>query len=462
MKLSLDYICQAVSGEILKGDKKTSINGITTDSRQISPGALFFALKGEQYDGHNFVLEALEKGASAAVISESIDISRIRPEQVVIKVNDTLQALQDLAQSYRQQFNLPVIAVTGSVGKTTTKDIIASCLQSRFNTLKTEGNLNNDIGVPLTIFQLERNYQAAVLELAMRARGEIKRLAKISRPTGAVITNIEPVHLETMQTIENIALSKCEVLSELDKDNFALINGDDELLVNTAQNYSCKLFTFGRKKTCDFQIKKVTVENKGIEVDIRLIDKEDRFYFPVPSVKLAYNVAGGIAAAYLLGINIEETKTRLAKFIPSGNRLNIIYLPEGGIIINDTYNANPISMTAALETSKAIRKTGKLIAVLGDMFEMGDYEISGHMEVGRKVYETGVDILVAVGERAEHIAKGAIEAGMPSEQVYHFASKPEGLELLLKIHSTRDTILFKASRGMEFETLVSDMFKPVG
>ncbi len=460
MQLNLDYISKGIDGKILKGDKKSFIYGVETDSRQIRPGTLFFAIKGEQYDGHDFVLEAFKKGASAAVISESIDFASYPMEnKAIIKVDDTLQALQDFARNYRQQFNIPVVAVTGSVGKTTTKDIITRCLSSRFDTLKTEGNFNNDIGLPLTILQLERDYQAAVFELAMRARGEIERLTKIARPTCAVITNVEPVHLETLETIENIALSKCEVLSELDSDNFAVINGDNELLVNTARVYPCKLFTFGHNKTCDFQIEKVLVENKGIQVDVRLIDKHDKFYFPIPSVKLATNVTAALAVAYLLGVDLEETKTSLAKYTPSSNRLNVIYMPEGGVVINDTYNANPVSMAAALETGKELKGKGKWIAVLGDMFELGDYEIPGHMEVGRKAVETGVNILIAVGDRAKYIARGALEAGMLPEQVHYFTSKEKSLEFLSSIYDTKDTVLFKASRGMQLETLVDELLE---
>lgn len=459
MILSLDYISQTVNGEIVKGDGKGHIYSVTTDSRQLSPKSLFIALIGEKYNGHDFVFEALEKGASAAIISETIkNFKNIQKDRAVIRVDDTLQALQDLARGYREQFNIPVIAVTGSVGKTTTKDIIAACLSPFYNTLKTEGNLNNDIGLPLTILRLKGGYQAAVLELAMRGLGEIERLTRVSRPTCAVITNIEPVHLETMGSIENIALAKCEVLTELGADNFALIDGDNELLIETARNknFACQLYTFGYQQNCDFQIKKVAVEKRGIKIDMRLMDKEDQFFFPVPSVKLATNVASALAVIHLLGFDTQKTKTPLAKFTPSGNRLNIIYLPEGGIIINDTYNANPISMAAALETSRALKSDGKLIAVLGDMFEMGYYEAAGHQEVGEKAFDSGVDILVAIGERARYIAKGATKAGMPPQNVYHFSSKPESLKLLKSISGKKDTVLFKASRGMEFETLVKE------
>lgn len=454
MKMDIDFVCKSVDGKIVYGEKKGFVSCVCTDSRSIAPGSLFVALRGERFDGHDFVLEAFEKGAYAAIVEKGWNEKKILPGKVVIKVADTLKALQILAKSYRKRFNIPVVAVTGSVGKTTTKEIIASLLKSRFNTLKTEGNFNNDIGVPLTLFRLEEYHEAAVVELAMRARGEIDRLAYIVQPYCAVITNVEPVHLETLGSMENIARAKCEVLKHVNSDGFALINGDNEILKRTAEDYSCRKYTFGYNKDCDFRIKKVENKNNGINIEADIFEKSCNMFFPVPTSKMAYNVVAGVAVAYLLGVDINEMVSFLADYQPETNRLNVITLSSGGKVINDTYNANPLSMEAALETGRNLREKGRLIAVLGDMYELGSYEIDGHLKVGEKAFENDVDILVTVGKLGKYIAEGALRAGMPADRIYSFQNKEEALSFLCYSLNADDTVLFKASRGMKMEVLV--------
>lgn len=455
MHADIGFICNSVNGRLILNNSTSIINGVETDSRYVKAGTLFFALKGEKHDGHDFVVQAFKNGAEAAVISKNIAYEAATFEgKSLIKVEDTLQALQDFARAYRSLYNIPVIAVTGSVGKTTTRDIIACCLQSSFITLKTEANYNNDIGLPLTILKLNDKHQAAVVEMAMRGLGEIERLAKIARPTCAVISNIEPVHLETLGTLGNIAQAKCEVLAELNKDSFAVINGDNNLLLRTANKYPCRKYTFGYNEGCDFQVVDVCLKEKGIIMTARLLESKQEFYFPVPSVRLAGNVISAVAVATLLGVNIDKIRSGLSDYKASGNRLNIMQVTEGGIIINDTYNANPVSMAAALETGKGLAGSNNFIAVLGDMYELGAYEVPGHIEVGKKAAATGVDVLIAVGERARHIARGALEAGMPENRVLYFASKAAALEYLCNSAKRSDTVLFKASRGMKLETMV--------
>ncbi|MBO8159318.1 UDP-N-acetylmuramoyl-tripeptide--D-alanyl-D-alanine ligase [Thermosyntropha sp.] len=459
MKLSIDFICQSVSGKILHGENAGFITDVNIDSRRITPQSLFIALQGERFDGHDFILEAFEKGACAAIVHKDINTEKIDKDKVLIRVEDTLKALQMLAKSYREQFEIPVVAVTGSVGKTTTKEIIASCLSSQFNTLKTEGNYNNDIGVPLTIFRLEGYHQAAVIEMAMRAKGEIDRLADIVRPFCAVITNVEPVHLETLGSLENIAHAKCEVLPYVSSGGFALLNGDNEILLDAAKSYSCRKYTFGYNKDCDFRIVKVDVEKKGIKIKTSLLGKDYSFHFPSFTSKLAYNAVAAIALSYLLGIDVDKAINDMANYAFGENRLNVLTFDEGGTVINDTYNANPLSMEAALETGRRFKKSGRFVAVLGDMYELGDYEVPGHLKVGLKAFENKVDILVAVGEKAEYIAKGALEAGMNPENVYYFKDKELAQEFLRHNFNRQDTVLFKASRGMKLETMIEDYLR---
>lgn len=452
--LNLGYLCQAVKGKLINGQGETRFNGVTTNSRQVTPGQVYFALPGEKHDGHQYVGEAYDQGAVAAVIAREIGNDYNKP---LIMVKDTVRALQSLASEYRSIFQIPVIAVTGSVGKTTTKDILARCLESSLVTLKTPGNFNNDIGLPLTLLGLEAKHQAAVVEMAMRSPGEIKRLAEVARPNAAVITNAEPVHLETMHTLENIARAKCEVLSVLSSRDFAVVNGDNKILVQAARQYDCIIYTFGYEKTCDFRILKVDAANREMQIRADFRGQEECIVFPLPAVKLAYNVIAALAVCFLLGQNMPRAIGSLENFKPGDNRLNITRLKAGGVIINDSYNANPLSMSAALETAGQLRGEGKFVAVLGDMYELGAYEEEGHLMVGRKAVDSGVDLLVTIGRKSLLIAQGARSKGMPPDKVFSFADRESAISFIKERLKQEDTLLVKASRGMELEKLIGEL-----
>lgn len=455
MNLRLDYIARNIGGNIIQNSGQ-NITSISTDSRSLKPGALFFALSGENFDGHNFVLNAVEQGAAAVVVSKMTEKLKSCANAGIIVVPDTLGALQELAANYRNEFEIPVVAVTGSVGKTTTKDILANCLSQDRKTLKTSGNFNNEIGLPLTLLGLEPEYQAAVVEMAMRARGEISKLALIARPSCAIITNVEPVHLETMGSLENIAIAKCEVLESLGPNDFAVINGDNDLLIKTAGAFNCKKYTFGTHRDCDIEIINIKSAETGINIELRIFNEKDIFHFPVPAPELAGNVAAAAGVAHLLGVSMEDIKKGIRDFRCSNNRLHIIELPDGGKAINDTYNANPVSVTAALQVARTLDGSTRTVAVLGDMLELGNYEVPGHMKVGKKAAELGIDVLVTLGERSAYTARAALEAGMRKEAVKHFLDRDECLAWLKKYVSKRDIVLFKASRGMKLETLLEE------
>lgn len=451
MELGINDICQIVNGRQIGSDGL--ITSISIDSRLITAGSLFVAIKGDNHDGHNFLPQAMEAGARAAVISQDNVVNGRFEGKSFIVVDNTLDALQKLAAYYRSTFKIPVIAVTGSVGKTTTRDLIASCLQSKYKVLKSYGNFNNDIGVPLSIFRLNKEYEAAVFELAMRARGEISRLASIAQPDYAVITNIEKVHLETLGSLDNIARAKCEVLENIKDQGFALLNGDSEILMKTAQHYPCRKYTFGYNKGCDFCLERAIVEKNQTRLITRLQDNRDEFIFPLPAPKLAHDVLAAVGMACLLGVSVDSIKASLAYYNPTGNRLKILDFPEGGCLIDDTYNANPLSMIAALETARGLKGKGRLVAILGDMFELGTYEVPGHLEVGTEVFNNKVDMLITVGKAARYISLGAEQAGV--KDTVHFNNKDDCLEFILaNVHKT-DTILVKASRGMQMETLIA-------
>jgi UDP-N-acetylmuramoyl-tripeptide--D-alanyl-D-alanine ligase len=454
MRLDLNFVVDSVGGTLMAGAQPSWVEGINTDSRKVKPGNLFFALQGENFDGHDYIAQVWQAGGAAVVVSKHVEIPAGDKAGAVILVEDTLEALQKLAGRYRQLFTIPIVAVTGSVGKTTTKDMLAQCLAPVYKTLKTPGNYNNEIGLPITLLSMDEQHQAAVVELGMRAPGEIYHLARIVRPTYAIITNIEHVHLETMSSMENIAQAKCEVLEFIAKDKFALINGDNELLVKTASRYLNPKYTFGFGNNCDFQVLRAEKLGSGINVALRLLDTSEDFYCPVPAKRLAVNLAAAAGMAYLMGVSLENIKKGIVLYEPSGNRLKIINLPAGGTIIDDTYNANPLSMMAALEVCKDISAGRKTVAVLGDMLELGNYEIDGHIQVGKRVAELELDILVTIGHRSAYIGQGALLNGMPKVRIKHYKSWEESLSWLKKHIGQQEVVLFKGSRGMQLEKLM--------
>ncbi len=456
MRLELDFIIESMQGKLLTGPASGWVKGVCTDSRKIQPGQLFFALQGEKFDGHNYIKDVLDKGAAGVVVSKLEDPNLKELMGPIILVQDTLIALHKLAGRYRQLFDIPIVAVTGSIGKTTTKDILADCLAPVYETLKTQGNYNNEIGLPLTLMNLDKKHGSAVVELAMRASGEISYLANIVQPTYAIITNVERVHLETMGSLENIARAKCELLDYIAKDKFALINGDNDLLLQTAKVYTCHKYSFGYKNNNDFQVLGTETNGLGINVKLRLLDMTDNFYFPVPANHLAVNIAAAAGTAYLMGVSPNEIKKSLAVYQASGNRLRIINLPEGGTVIDDTYNANPVSMMAALEVCRDISAGRRSVVLLGDMLELGEFEVEGHTAVGKKVAELGLDMLVTIGERAAYIRQGAVQNGMSVEKIKNFSSREGCLPWLKQNLCRQETVLFKGSRGMQLDKLVQE------
>lgn len=457
MQLTLEYVQQAIGGSLIRGAKQLEITGVATDSRQVKSGDIFFALHGEKYDGHRFVEQAFAQGASSAVVS-TIDPDKLYGDrQGLIVVADTLQALQDLAAAWRRNFTLPLIAITGSVGKTTTRDILGAVLSTRWSTLIPQANYNNDIGLPLTLLRLGYEHKAAVVELAMRGPGQIQRLVRVTRPTAAVITNVEPVHLETLGSLENIANAKCEILESVQ--DFAIINGDNSYLETAAADYSCPRYTFGYNENCDFRLLNTVLTSGRLNIYARLLKEEACFEFAVPARQLAGNVMAAAAVAYLYGFSVEEIKQGVNQYQPTGNRLDITGLDQGGFLINDTYNANPVSMAAALEAGREIAGDNRFVAVLGDMYELGEYEIEGHRAVGAKAAQLGVDILITIGERSRLISEEAQNCGLSPDQIYHFPAKKDSIPLLRNQISRKDTVLFKASRGMQLETVVDDWLK---
>ncbi|MDF9408638.1 UDP-N-acetylmuramoyl-tripeptide--D-alanyl-D-alanine ligase [Pelotomaculum isophthalicicum JI] len=450
---TLGEIAQAINGEIIQGDSGIVINRVSTDSRRIEPGSLFFALRGTRYDAHQFLDQAIAAGAGGLVIDRDVEVTA---GITVIKVLDTLAALQALAASNRERCGIPLIGVTGSTGKTTTKDMIASVLGTRLHTIKTMGNYNNEIGLPLTLLNMDENSEVAVVEMGMRGPGEIDALCRIAKPNGAVITNIGETHLELLGTVSNIAAAKGEILENIPTDGFAVLNAESSFIQREAKRCRGKVVFFGIEQECEITAKDIIAESGGNRFTAEIAGYEGEFFLPAPGRHNVMNALAAIAVGRELGLSIEEIAEGLKTVTLSDMRLAIIEV--GDIkIINDTYNASPVSTGAALQVLKEVSCGKSMVAVLGDMLELGSRAVEGHLEVGSIAADLGVDSLVAVGDLASGIADGALRSGMPAGKIYRCADNREAITVLNVILREGEVVLVKGSRGMHMEQIVESL-----
>jgi UDP-N-acetylmuramoyl-tripeptide--D-alanyl-D-alanine ligase len=454
--LTLEEIVKAVRGRLVHGGRKERITGVSIDSRKVRPGDLFFAFPGARYDGHDFVGQALEAGAAAAVVTRPVKDAKEKP---LILVSDPLDALQGLARYYRRLFNIPVVGVTGSTGKTTTKDIIAGVLGKRWRVLKNEGNYNNEIGLPLTLLRMERSHQVAVLEMAMRGRGEIAALCEIGRPQVGVITNIGKTHLELLGSQEAIAKAKGELLEALPSDGCAVLNAEDPWQLRLASRVRRKVIFYGMDENCAVRASDITLQElEGVKFLLRTPSGEVPCFLPIPGRHNVYNALAAAAVGHYFGLTPEEIASGLGSPSRTGMRLEVMDGVNGIKIIDDSYNASPASVRAALELLAAVSGRRK-IAVLGDMYELGAESLSGHREVGEKAALLHVDCLCAVGELARETAAGAAQAGLPPERIHVFQKKEEAAAFLQSFLSEGDIVLIKGSRGMRMEEITEFLTK---
>lgn len=452
--ISVSEIVEATNGFLVSGDGEKIITRISTDSRKIDTGCLFIPLVGERFDGHDFIIKAFECDA-AAVLTHKKGIRN--DTKCVIQVDDTSKALRDIACYYRKKFEIPFIGITGSVGKTSTKDMVASVVSRKFNTLKTEGNLNNEIGVPLTIFNLELQHEAAVLEMGMSGPGEIGRLTAIIKPDIAIITNIGMSHIEKLGSRQNILKAKLEILEGLNPKGLLILNGDDALLVGMKDLLKFRTVFYGIDEGVDYKADNINSHGEnGTYFDIKVAGAEYKVHVPVPGIHNVQNALAAIASGCELGIPMEEIVLGIEGFSPTKMRMDI-FTANGIKIINDAYNASPQSMEAALNVLKEIGKGCRKIAILGDMLELGDWAKEAHFGVGRFAAESGIDLLFTVGQAARNIADGAIKAGCHDERVKSFENNLEALNYLKYVGRTGDVILVKGSRGMKMEEIVKGL-----
>jgi UDP-N-acetylmuramoyl-tripeptide--D-alanyl-D-alanine ligase len=420
------------------------IISISTDTRRGARGALFFALRGENADGHWYVAQAFQQGAVGAVVEREI-VGAGAPQLVV---SDTLWAFGALARWYRRRFDIPVVGVTGSVGKTSTKEMIACALRARNFTLASEQNFNNEIGVPHTLFALECAHQAVVLEMAMRGVGQIARLAEIARPTVGVITNIGLSHIELLGSRQAIASAKAELLESLPAGGTAILPADDEHFAFLRDRCPCAIISFGITKAADFRATDITFSDEGAP---RFRVNGVAFALRAAGVHHVINATAACATAVALGVSLEEVAAQLETYHAPPMRMEVLTTFDDVTVLNDTYNAAPDSMRAALETLDLLASTRgrRAVAVLGDMKELGDFSREAHRYVGEIARGSHIDLLVAVGKEAEEIGHA-----FGGKNIRVFPDTDSAIEELNHLVQRGDIVLVKGSRAMGMERLV--------
>jgi UDP-N-acetylmuramoyl-tripeptide--D-alanyl-D-alanine ligase len=460
-RFTIGDIVKAVGGQPIgadiEGGMRCRPTAVSIDSRTVGEGDLFFALQGERYDGHDFLGDALAKGATAVVVSRPWAQERketLRAIGMAILVDDTLRALQECARYYRSLFSIPVVAVTGTNGKTTTKDMISAILSRQENGLWTEGNQNNHIGLPLTLLRLRREHRFAVVELGMRAAGEIAHLAALCDPQIGVMTNIGPAHIQFFQSIEEIAEAKGELLDSLDASDTAILNGDDPHVMAQRSRTEARVVTYGLGWGVDVRAGHVRPAPSG-NISFEAMDGLD-IELKVPGKHMVYNALAALTVGREFGVSAERMREALASFKPQPMRMEVIHV-DSLHILNDAYNANPASMRAALQALCDVTEMKRRIAVLGDMLELGEWAPRVHREIGALAGQSDLAYLLTVGELSHFIAEEAMVSGMSRERVHHFARKQEAIAFLHQITRSGDVVLVKGSRKMGLEEVVAGL-----
>ena len=455
--MTLENIEKACGGRYIgtEAEKKTEVLGVVIDSRQVESGYLFVAIPGEKVDGHKFIPDVFAKGAAAVLSEQQLE----DPAGPCILVESTTKALRDLAEYYRKSLDIKVVGITGSVGKTSTKEMIASVLSEKYRVLKTEGNYNNEIGLPLTIFKIRAEHEVAVLEMGISEFGEMHRLATMANPDICVITNIGLCHLENLKTRDGILKAKTESFAHLKKDGIAILNGDDDKLSTIRQVGDQEPVFYGMEEKMEYRedakksVYATGVENLGLygmQARIHTPEGERDVRIPIPGEHNVYNALAATAVGLSLGLSLDQISSGILKAKTIGGRTNL--LNTGSMtVIDDCYNANPVSMKASIDVLATAE--GRKIAVLGDMGELGENEKKLHYEVGEYLAKKEIDVLFCAGELSEEIAKAAQKESKTCE-VYYFKTREALLEQLLPFLKKGDTVLVKASHFMEYPKIV--------
>jgi UDP-N-acetylmuramoyl-tripeptide--D-alanyl-D-alanine ligase len=475
MRLKVKEALAATGGVMLRGGREAWLGNISTDTRTLKPGQAFLALSGDRFDGHEFIESALRKGAGALIISKMTGRARVPDAVVVIQVKETLKALGDLAGAWRKKFPARVVAVTGSNGKTTTKEMTAQAISGRYRVLRNFGNLNNLVGLPLSLFRLDRGYDAAVLEMGTNHLGEISRLVEIARPEVGVITNIGPVHLEGLKSLSGVLKAKSELIKGLAEDASFVLNLDSKGLCRRAERFPGKVFGFsaglegGLKGAESLHLADVCAEvfqgrprvriRVQAKVDARPRGREVELWISGLSRQNALNALAAMATARALAVPLDEAGARVCGFRIMAGRGRVFRTRRGAIVIDESYNANPVSMRMALENLRLWKKASTGIAALGEMMELGKVAGDEHWRLGREVAGKGIDLLMVQGEHASALMAGARKAGMGPERILFCRSNSEMSARLAEILHPGDWVLVKGSRRMKMEEVVNKLVK---
>lgn len=454
VELNLNEVAQKTGGDILQGSPSLSFRTFNIDSRSTQPGDLFFALVAQR-DGHAFLQHAARNGATGAVICRTV--TPPNPDMGLIQVPDTLLALQNLAEKVLDSQRARVVGITGSIGKTTTKEFAATLLGRTFRVLKSEGNYNNHIGLPLAILKLQKKDDVAVLEMGMSSPGEIARLTQIAPPDIGVITNIHPVHLEFFDSIQEIALAKKEILDGLKPRGTAVLNGDDPAVQEIAGDWLGVKLLFGLSGSCDIRAENIQRSgHRGITFDLIYGKNREKIFIPFVYKSFLSNFLAASAVAYALETPFEHILAQAQTLKPLRMRGTIFHLPNGILLVDDSYNSNPAALESALKDLSSLEARRK-VAVLGDMLELGDGQKTYHHVAGKQVQANGWDKLITIGPLSRHMAEGALEAGMNEDRITSFENADEAAEQVGSLLQPGDLVLVKGSRGTRTDKIVDKL-----
>ena len=455
IEMKVEECLKAIGGELVSGVGTKVFRGVSIDSRTLKKDELFICIHGDKFDGHDFIEEVQNKKAAAVILSDGSNvISRRGGGPIVVRVDDTLEALQELARFHREKMSMRVVGITGTNGKSTTKEMTAAITEKKFKTIKTRGNLNNHIGLPLNLFHLSKNDEVAIMEMGMSAAGEIKRLAEIAQPQIGVLTNISEGHLVHLKTLKKVQAAKGELYDSLSEQGTAIVNVDDPLVFELAKSVRAKVVTYGIYNKADIKAENIrSMGQEGFSLDVNFFDKNVPVCLPFLGECNIYNALAAIATGFSLGVGSDDIQDGLrnVKLLP--NRYEVTE-HEGATIINDSYNANPRSMQEALKTLTGYRCEGRRFFVVGDMLELGDLAELAHVRLGVNIAKYSVDYLVVVGELSAHVAKSAVASGMNKKQTATASDHKCAVAFLKKHVRPGDCLLVKGSRGSRMEEVI--------